>query len=716
MRSFPSNDSLAAYLRETVRAKRAAAADWAANMAATAPPVSCGPVQLTVDSSRTAGDAIVSGIVRSETTGPLGDIDISVMPSGAKTLSSADGTFALHVPSDSLASPRSVALQLRRLGFQLRRQDLLLTRGRQVRIELPLCPSMMQLSMATATVAASATITNVQEAGVDEGDIVKQVGQHLIILRRGRLFTVRLRAQGLQVDDVVNAFGPGIDPSDSWYDELLVWEDKVVVVGYSYERGGTEIGVFRLTSTGQLKHVDTYHLSSDDYYSTRNYASRLIGHRLVFYTPMPLPWNENDAPLSALPSFRRWHTRGDTGVFRPTATATRVYRPAGPEVPLSIDALHSVTTCDLAAARLSCQSTVVLGPEQRVFYASRAAIYLWMSEFDDARTAISDNQRQSVVARLVRIPYDGSEPTAVGVRGSPIDQFSLLERRDSVFAVVRADGATDRMAGSHNADAPLSLLRLAITDLGNGRDSMPSAAYQALPSPERENSDACNAVSNLPWELQVRFVGDFVLYGMGNSWQLPVTKPASVYVVPLRGGASARVPLTHSVDRIEVLGDRALVVGSDTSSLHLSAVELSARPALAYLFRLSDASQGELRSHAFFYRADPGRRNHGLLGIPIREKGRPGISHLFTSSAAVLFLRNSGDRFTTAGSLRAQPASAVDDGCVASCVDWYGNARPIFIDERVIALLGSEVVEGRETRGTIRERSRVVLSPNTRSR
>ena len=42
------------------------------------------------------------------------------------------------------------------------------------------------------------SITNVQTAGVDEGGIVKRAGDHLVILRRGRLFTVRVGADALQ--------------------------------------------------------------------------------------------------------------------------------------------------------------------------------------------------------------------------------------------------------------------------------------------------------------------------------------------------------------------------------------------------------------------------------------------------------------------------------------------------------------------------------------
>jgi len=67
--------------------------------------------------------------------------------------------------------------------------------------------------------------------------------------------------------------------------------------------------------------------------------------------------------------------------------------------------------------------------------------------------------------------------------------------------------------------------------------------------------------------------------------------------------------------------------------------------------------------------------------------------------------------------LRARAGGgARDDGCKASCVDWYGNARPIFLGERVFALLGYELVEGRLMDGPwqrerIEERRRVAFMP-----
>ena len=52
------------------------------------------------------------------------------------------------------------------------------------------------------------SITNTQHEGVDEGGIVKLHGDHLVVLRRGRLFTVRVGDGSLRPVSAVDAFGP----------------------------------------------------------------------------------------------------------------------------------------------------------------------------------------------------------------------------------------------------------------------------------------------------------------------------------------------------------------------------------------------------------------------------------------------------------------------------------------------------------------------------
>jgi hypothetical protein len=543
---------------------------------------------------------------------------------------------------------------------------------------------------------ASESVTNVQHAGVDEGGIVKVHGDHLIILRRGRLFTVAIGDDALQPISMSDAFGPDVDPGHAWYDELLVYEDQVVVVGYSYRRGGTEVGLFRIHPDGTLSHRSTYQLRSADYYSSRNYAARLVGSRLVFYAPVPLPFHGRTAE-DDLPAFRRWEDGPDGGRFQRTLPATRIHH-AGLDPREGPYLLHTVTTCDLAHRELRCDASAVLGPWGRVFYVSPGAVYIWTNHPPRDRRANAGS------AMLYRMPLDGSAPSALGVSGSPVDQFSFLEGADGHLNVlVRSDGSGDGMWGAERSRGEVALLRIPLSTFSDGRRSAPSSSYRALPTPSGAT-------------FQNRFVGDHLLYGTGSGWGRASGdgNARGVYVVPVRRGGADWVSLEHGVDRIEALGRDAVVVGSGGSDLHFTSLRLGRRPEVADRFVQPDAAQGELRSHGFFYRPDGG--DSGILGLPVRGAGRPGAVHLREGSASILFLRSVEGRFHPLGHLHAASEGRLDDACRASCVDWYGNARPLFLRGRILALLGYELVEGVADRDGIRELRRVDFSPSAVAR
>lgn len=601
------------------------------------------------------------------------------------------GSTPAHMPAftsqtELRAFLRNLMLERERRG-RARRQFMGYTNG---------APGMGAPAMAQDAAAmerSADAITNTQHAGVDEGGIVKLRGNHLVVLRRGRLFTVSIARSDLRPVDVVDAFGPDISPAGAWYDEMLISGDKVVVIGYSYQRGGTEVGIFRLGDDGALRYVTTFQLRSNDYYSSRNYAARLIGTRLVFYSPLYLPWGVTDVD-EVLPALRRWNGQRGSSGFETIVRPEKVFRPSGIE-PGDDAALHTVTSCDLATAdvrEVRCEATVVLGPPGRVFYVSAGSVYVWMTSW----THGGDDPRPASV--LTRIPLDGTgRPTAVRVAGSPVDQFSFLESDDGHLNVLTRAGASgEAMWSSERGSGQAALLRLPLDRLGDGSAVASASWYRRLTTPRG-------------WTLQNRFVGEFLLYGAGNGWGPQRQSDTTLFAVPWRGGDETALALTHGIDRIEVMGSDAVAIGVRGNNLEFSGVRLRGRPQVAQRFVMPQASQGELRSHGFFYRADA--EDTGVLGLPVREARRPGYRHLVEGSASVLFLRNSGRRFTELGVLEASAVRSAHDGCRASCVDWYGNARPIFARGRVFALLGYEIVEGAVMEGELREVRRASFAP-----
>ncbi|MFO1361393.1 MAG: beta-propeller domain-containing protein [Burkholderiales bacterium] len=545
---------------------------------------------------------------------------------------------------------------------------------------------------AAAAASKDESVTNVQHAGVDEGGIVKVHGDHLVILRRGRLFTVRIGGGDLRPVSQVDAFGPDVDPRGAWYDELLISGSTIVVIGYSFARGGTEVGLFEISRAGELAYKATYHLRSSDYYSSRNYASRLIGTKLVFYSPHPLNVWAGD-PYLSLPALRRWRPGALPAEFRRIAPATRIYRTDEPLDPFQGVALHSVSVCDLAQPEMDCESTAVLGPPGRVFYVSPGSVFVWTT------AGRRGSPPAAPASAVFRIPLDGSAPSVLKTSGSPIDQFSFHEGDDGMLNVlVRARGRGDGMWAAESNAGDLALLRVPLASFSDGRDAAPAAAYRALPQPAGH-------------ALQSRYVGAYLLYGGGTGWRRPqATTESQVYAVRYASGDVYALPLAHAVDRIEALGTNALVAGSDGRDLHLTSVRLARIPVTVDRYTRQDAVQGETRSHGFFYRAESDL--DGLLGLPVVGGSELGARHLRKTAAALLYLRNRGLSLSELGSLDARPGEADrNDGCRASCVDWYGNSRPLFLRGRVFALLGYELVEGRVDEKRITEVRRVSFAP-----
>ncbi|WP_300327445.1 beta-propeller domain-containing protein [Accumulibacter sp.] len=557
---------------------------------------------------------------------------------------------------------------------------------------LPLpAPTPAPATAAPATAGKAESVTNVQHAGVDEGGIVKLHGDHLVILRRGRLFTVRIAGHDLRPISAIDAYGPEVDPQGAWYDEMLISGNTLVVIGYSYARGGSEIGVFDLAQDGRLSYRATYHLRSNDYYSSRNYASRLVGNKLIVYSPHVLsPWGD---PYAAFPAVRRWRPGALPSDFKRIAPATRIYRSDEALDPFAGVALHSVAICDLAQPELDCRSTAVLGPPGRVFYVSPNSVFVWTTAWRSGVLAAAP------VSAVFRIPLDGSPPSALKTAGSPIDQFSFLEdERGMLNVLLRSNGRGDGMWAAESGAGELALMRVALASFSDGKDEVPKDAYLRLPKPAG-------------YAVQSRYIGPYLIYGAGSGWSVPSAAVRSpIFAVRYAAGEVHEVPLVHPVDRIEALGNHALVVGSDGKDLHLTSVRLSDPPATVDRHLRPGAAQGETRSHGFFYKAES--EVDGLLGLPIIGRDESAARQLSTGSAAILYLRNRGLALSELGTLVARPAqNERNDACRASCVDWYGNARPLFVRGRVFALMGYEIVEGKVEEKRLVEIRRVNYSP-----
>jgi len=587
--------------------------------------------------------------------------------------------------------------------------------------------------------SANPEITNNQIRGVDEGDIVKQVGNHLVILQDGRLFITDLMPggePGLALDERANVYRS--DREDTWYDELLVAGRTLLVTGYSYREDATEFTVLRLNEDATVTRQATFYLASEDYYDSDNYATRMIDGKLVIHTPIHIYgqgwWDAFDPP-----KIREWQKESEDGdridrrdLGEPLFRAEDIWMP----VQRVVDpVIHTVTVCDISGASdtsaPACTSNAIVGTEDYEFLVTREAFWLWMApgygetyvddpaEMDDDRIEalcegdLRPTYEQVAEGALIQLPIDGGEPRATGVRGKPQNQFSM-DMEDGEFRALLDwnAAACPRWYGKETAE--LAYFSTPLDSLSGTTSSTPASAYVDAPSPKGPAYEA-------------RFTPDYLVYGGRSSWgdyppapdQREARDTGQVVILPTASPQSPQlIDIPHGVIRAERAGPYMALTGyRDVTGLNMSLIDLRDTPRLGGTIILGGRYESENRSHAF--NSSIAEDGTGLIGIPtVRNEEQGGRWWFWSDTSDMTYLTvRANASLTLAGTLRANAESVdgADYECEVSCIDWYGNARPIFTGGRNLALVNSEIIEGEMVDGRMREVRRLnILMPPRR--
>ncbi|HEY5712814.1 MAG TPA: beta-propeller domain-containing protein [Allosphingosinicella sp.] len=585
--------------------------------------------------------------------------------------------------------------------------------------------------------ARNASITNVQEAGVDEGDIVKQIDRFLVILQDGRLFSVDTGTgpgAPLRFADRVNIYRDAARDGDAWFDEMLVLGDRILITGYSYRREASELSVFRMGPDGRFAREGSFFISSGDYYDSSNYATRLVDGNLLIYTPIELNEIDPSRPIS-WPLIRRWQQRDEQVVAgrtrprpqgRPMFTATSIYRPLLSTVE---PVVHAVTLCPLgpeAAGRdLQCRTTAFIAGSSRQLYVSPDDAFLMLGPAYEDFKARADPSRCGAdrptpadvyPTHLMRIPVGGGPPSVLGMRGAVFDQFSLQVREGEFRALINwvSDNCVE-LPEDRQVPINFTLFRAPLAAFSSTFRNADDTAYTPLPS----------IGANLGDRIIDRFTDHHVVYGrLGQArWWRDDDAPRPTELVAVRverPGEARRLSLPHNVIRAETAGENVVLTGyRPTGGLNVSVIDLSGLPRVGATLTLDSRIETEGRSHAFnsLVAAD----GSGLLGLPtvarsIREDNTRPVWRSRASDMSFLVMDRDG-ALSDAG-LLSRSIDYSDDNrggvpgyqCEVSCVDWYGNSRPIFTDGRTFALNGAELIEGRLEDGRIREVQRLNIA------
>jgi hypothetical protein len=622
------------------------------------------------------------------------------------------------------------------------------------------CPEEMTVTVTGSRIAPrNPSITNNQLRGVEEGDIVKQIDHYLLVLQDGRIFVIDIRGRGgmrsgrrLALTDRANVYR---NPrSGIWYDEMLVFGDRVLITGFSYDEGATELAVFRLGAGGRIAREGVFRISSNDYYSDNNYSTRLIDGNLVTYTPLRV----GDMARAGYrwPVVRRWlaeddareiaegradrRDRGERGEVSgpPLLDATQIYRPA---VNVDDPVIHTVSVCPLAStasgAALHCRTTAFAGPPRPEWLVTGTDVFLWTAKEypydgeEDCRPGANGALASFAPAYIYRVPVSGARPDLITARGFPPDQFAIQSDGTSLQALVRMEPGNCR----ERYDAPprLNFFSVPLARLGPTLAEAPASSFTNLPS------------TSSRW-VASRFTDRYLVYGGLSQYRsgfpdldaynydddyrrrvIDDLRPRPAYAVPVARPSAVRpIDIGHTVIRAERVGDDIVLTGyRDRGGLIVTLIDLGGSARIASSVRLEGRYESEGRSHAFNSLIEPD--GSGMMGLPTVPRIADSNRDYWRSRASDLsFLVVDSDgqleaigalerRFDYVDDYDSDTQVSDEDGvpgyrCEVSCIDWYGNSRPIFTDGRVFALSGTELIEGRVERGRISEVQRLNIA------
>jgi hypothetical protein len=590
------------------------------------------------------------------------------------------GGFRVTLPSETFVG-QAVKVLSRRIGYVPLSTEMRVDAVDSIEIEFRNCREVATPLMTIITglgdpEGEDGSRLDIEDAA--EGGAVLAGDDYIVVLNRGRLFSVSTMDRKLRAVAAVDAFGPGIDPESSYQEHVFASGRNVIVVGSNNRYGGIEIGLFRLDETGALHYVSTYQLryGRNMYVSVGPRVQFRDGH-LIIHSQVELP-EDTSRVVGALPAFRTLHAGAANGEFTQLLDPRDIYRPARPLTKVEKSGLQAVTVCSLVHGNVQCHATAVISTLAREVYTSGSATYVWPM-------APSQPQHARGGMLVYRFPLSGARPLAIAVDGLTAGADALFESNGILNAVLRS-GPTGQWPTSDARLGQVFLLRAPISAFSRAASTIDDARYSKL--------ELLPSNSIFP-----TFTPRFVSVAMGR-YPRRADKTKDRITTSAFGSTSVNsFEVAGEVERMDAAGRAAIATIADNRKLTFKLIDPVNRPGSRDVTIVADrADRMEQRVAA---------DGSTVAAYVIRRSPRDSDENYFGGSS-MLLLRVRTTGLEALGEVASRRESNVaEDNCKSSCLDWYGDARTIVVKERIFVVLGYEIIEVELSGGKLSEKNRI---------
>ena len=320
-------------------------------------------------------------------------------------------------------------------------------------------------------------------------------------------------------------------------DYLFVQSTGLIVLGSRQDTQAIEVARIAVDAQGALRRTrsDLIHLMRAEW---DGYRADLVDGALVIYFRHGLQGEAYTLPSigqarGSEPPRTLLHGRD---VHHPLFHAEETY-------------LHTLLRCDVSAQVLDCRARAIPAPSATDFTMTRDAAYVWL-------VASRGEPQPPAGVFVYRMPFDGTEPTAVRTR----EPFSLLARtmqvRDGHLHALLPDGPRGGVV----------LLRLPLAHFSGRATQLSGSVYrhvEGLLAEQLEHAKVELVAQHwLLHEDDPRVAGDL----------RPGSITPSLHAVPLASARAHPIALGHAAHFVSARGAHAAVVGTDSWNLHTSLI------------------------------------------------------------------------------------------------------------------------------------------------
>ena len=266
--------------------------------------------------------------------------------------------------------------------------------------------------------------------------------------------------------------------------------------------------------------------------------------------------------------------------------------------------------------------------------------------------------------QVARLSLETGEITSHATVGFIYSELGMFADGDDLYAVARSDA---------DSGDGLDLLRMSLSDFDASGENRPEVI-------ELSETGVVDW-----WAGNVRFIDGWVVAAM-NDGKGYRDRSDVLVAHELATGETHRHAVEHPIERLERLhGIGVVAITSSRDMIGMNTLVLEGGPTM--VISTFDGELGwEPRTHAFFYKPNKDPMTGGHFGVPAQSDDG------YWGAAGLAFFSVSSDG-EVARVGRVEPTDVEGPECETSCTDWYGQSRPVFLFDRVYALMGYELAE-----------------------